>query len=335
MPVLGAEYRPTQAPGANAQAFLNGYDQVSSIMDRKQRLNMLQQQQDMQQAEFQAKLPAIQAAANLQVVNAAAAIKTSAEMDRREAEAAKAWTQPGGYNEDFQNILMGISDPKEQADALQSLQGRVAWTKQFKAYAPGVDAVNNARASAYQLAITNLKLDQHLEETQAAIQGRVDAAMVAADAKKANALTYSGSRERIAAINQDTKLSVEDKKAAKTGIQLEDLQRRATEADQAAADAQATGDTHLAEAHRSAAASYRDAIQRTTTFAGTTPSAPRDKTSDPRPTPPTAQSFPPLTFGGKSLATPEQAAAVADKIGSDWTEVTLPSGAKIRVRRKQ
>ncbi len=318
MPVL-AEYRPTQAPGANVQNFLNAYDQTSSLMERKQRLQMAQEQSDQQKAEFFAKLPAIQANADLQVANARAAIKLSADNSIQEAEAAKAWSEPDGYNEEFQNIIQTIHDPKEQADALTSLQGKVAWTKQFKAYAPGVEAVNNARASAVTMALTNLKLDDHFQELIDSNQAKRDVAATNAGAKMANAQTYSGSREKIAAINADTKLGVEDKKAAKQGIQLADLQTRASQAEQDAADAERDGNPKLAQSYRVAAANFRDAIQHTTTFAGSSPSAPKPKTEDPTPSPKVHAENPPLTFMGKSLADP------AAQGGAPITKIEAPA----------
>ncbi len=335
MPLRGADtFVQSQAPGANVQNFLNAYDQTSSIMERKQRLNMQQEQQDQERAKFQAFLPAIIAKRDADISSAGAAIANTARMEQLRAKAAQ---NSADYNDRFLNI-MSIPDDKERSDTLGAFMGEVSWLDNpaLPEYQGFAKTVRDERAKSFNQALTNMKLDQHLEETQAAIQGRVDAAMVAADAKKTNAQTYSQSRERIAAINADTKLSVEDKKAAKTGIQIADLQNRVAEAEQAAADAQRDGDTHLAETFRANAASLRDAIQRTTTFAGSAPSAPRTAAQDPRPTaklPP--QEFPPLTMGGKSLASPEQASAIAEKIGSDWTEVKLPSGQTIRVRRKQ
>jgi hypothetical protein len=332
MPVLGAEYRTPQGTGQQVQTFLNAYDQTSSIMERKQRLNMAQQQQGMQQAEFQAKLPAIQANANLQVANAAAAIKLSADNSVQEAEAAKAWSEPDGYNEEFQNIIQTIHDPKEQSDALQALQGKVAWTKQFKAYAPGVDAVNNARASAFTMALTNVKIANHYDEVELAAKARQQVV----DTQVAGAGDRADTRAGATMYVADKRLSAEQNKQNKMGAQIADMQDRVAKAEQDAANAERDGEPRLAAIFRSNAANMRDGIQHFTTFAGSTPSAPKTAAEDPRPTAkPPAQEFPPLTFGGKSLASPDQAAAVADKIGSDWTEVKLPSGQTIRVRRKQ
>lgn len=287
--------------------FLGAQEQTASLMERKQRLAMAQEQQDQRSMEFIAKLPAIRANAELDVANARAAIKLSADNSIQETKAAQAWEEPNGYNERFQNILRGIPDPKEQSDALQALQGEVAWTKQFKAYAPGVDAVNNARASAVTLALTNLKLEQALEQNTMLVQGRRDVAEVNAGAKAANAQTYTQSRERIAALNADTRLTVEDKRAQRTAIQVESLQQSAIEADQMAADAQRDGDARTADNYRKNAAALRDMIEKTTTFAGTGQSAPRTAAQDPKATPKTTFTLPPLTLGGKPLATGDSA----------------------------
>ncbi len=300
MAVLADSYVP-QAPGSNTRGALNAFDQTSSIMERKQRLNMQQEQQDMERAKFQAFLPAIIAKRDADIASAGASIANAARIEQLRGKAA---ANSVDYNDRFLNI-MSIPDEKERSDTLGAFMGEVAWMDNpaLPEYQGFARAVKEERAKSFNDALTNLKLNQHLEETQAAIQGRVDSAMVAADAKKTNAQTYSQSRERIAAINADTKLSVEDKKAQKLGIQVADLQSRAAEAEQAAADAQRDGDTRLAQTFRANAASLRDAVQHTTTFAGSTPSAPRTAAQDPRPTPkPPAEEHPPLTLDGKSLA---------------------------------
>jgi hypothetical protein len=332
MPIVGAEYQRPQGSGAQVQSFLNAYDQTSSIMDRKQRLNMAQQQQDNQNAEFQAKLPAIQADAGLQIAKAAAAIKLSADNSIQETKAAQAWAEPDGYNEEYQNIIQTVHDPKERSDALESLQGKVAWTKQFKAFAPGVDAINNARASAFTMALTNVQIAGHYDQAEAQIKARQQVVDTQVGGANQRADVRAGAVKYVS----DNKLSAEQNKQNKIGSQIADMQDRVAEAEQNAADAQREGDARSAEVFRSNAASMRDGIQKLTTFAGSTPSAPRTAAEDPKARPKAApQEFPPLTFGGQSLASPDHAAAVADKIGADWTDVTLPSGKTYRMRRKQ
>lgn len=256
---------------------------VQSYMQRAQNMRIQQQEADQEKAKFQAFIPAIIAKRNADVATAHASIQNAALMEGLRTKAA---ANSADYNDRFLNIL-SIPDDKERSDTLGAFMGEVSWLDNpaIPEYQGFARTVKEERAKAFTQAFTNLKLDQHLQEAEETGRSRVEAALAAADAKKANAQTYSSSRERIAQINSDTKLSLADKAAAKQGVQIEDLQRRATEADQAAADAQAEGNARAAEAHRQAAATYRDALQKTTTFSGSTPSAPRNASQDPLPTP--------------------------------------------------
>lgn len=313
MPIVLPDTFVQQRPGQNARDFLGAYEGMSSIMERKQRLNMAQEQQDMlrtqaeqQKMEFIAKLPAIQANAELQVANARAAIKLSADNSIQEAKAATAWEEPDGYNERFQNILRTIHDPTEQAAALQALQGEVAWTKQFKAYAPGVDAVNNARASAFTLASTNYKIDQHLEEQR-----------VNAEARKAAAEKNARTAIEIAQIRANAPVAIQkltDAYAAakESGADEEILaalrsamEKTATRAQQASAveRAIANRDAALANGDRAKAQVFQDEINKATSFAS-------DPIKNPLPS-------------SSAKASPSE---------SKFVEKKLPSGATIKFR---
>lgn len=294
-----AEYRPTQAPGANAKNFLNAFEQTSSLMERKQRLNMAQEQQEMEKAKFQAFMPAIVAKQKADMISAAASIANATRMEELRGKAAQS---SADYNDRFLNI-MSIPDDKERSDTLGAFMGEVAWLDNpaLPEYQGFARAVKDERAKSFTQAATNQKLDEVLERNRMLVEGRKEVAEVAAGAKAASAQAYTSSRERIAALNADTRLSVEDKRAARQAIGLETMQQRAMEADQMAADAQRDGDTQLAQTFRQNAAAIRDAIEKTTTFAGTGQSAPRTAAQDPKATPKTTFTLPPLTLGGQPL----------------------------------
>jgi trimeric autotransporter adhesin len=314
----GATFEPSQ--GADPIGAIQSY------MQRAQNYRAQQQQMDQQKAEFQAKLPVIQAAAQANIASAQASISNATRLEQLRAQAA---AESPGFNNEFIEATQ-LQDFTMQSAALSQLQAKVAYMSLLPEYKGFVDTVNKARVDAHGSAIADLKLQDQTDAATAAAQARIEAAQIAAGAKTTNAATYSSSRERIAQINADTKLSVEDKRAAKQGIQLSDLQNRAAEAEQMAADAQRDGDTQSAAAHRAAAASYRDAIQKTTTFAGSTPSAPKDASQDVRPTPrPSSSISPPalnlsgLTADGSSSA-PQDAPAVAPtKVPKDATTVKV------------
>jgi hypothetical protein len=286
-----------------------------NFMQRAQNMKIQREQQDMEKAKFAAFLPAIIAKREADVVSAQASIANTARMEKLRGQAA---ASSPGYNDRFLNIMMDPkSTPQTRSESLAILQGEVGWMEIIPEFKGFVDAVNNARAQQVTTAITNSKLDEALERAKSAAEGRLGVAQIQAGAKTANAETYSQSRERIAQINADTKLSVEEKRAqiatTRQGAQLADLQNRAAQADQAAADAAAAGDEQAAATHRAVAASYRDAVTKSTTFSGSTPSAPRDASQDPRPTPPQSNEpmASPITFSvpGQPSAAPAPSTA--------------------------
>lgn len=284
MPIVGV-----REPDSRGTDFIGGQ---MSIMERAQRMRHSAEVQDMrkqefalEQAKFTAMLPAIIAKREADIVSAKASVDNAARMEQFRTKAAASSVD---YNERFQNILT-IPDSQDRADTLAAFQSEVAWMDVLPEYKGFVDTVNNARAGSFTMAITNLKLDEALEVARTSAAARTSVAETAAGARMANANTYTQSRERIAAIQADTKLDVMEKQrqisAERQGAGLADLQTRAAQADQAAADAQAAGDAQAAATHRQVAASYRDAITKNTTAAGYAPSAPRAASSDPRPTP--------------------------------------------------
>lgn len=300
MPVL-PEYRATQAPGANARNFLGGFEAGQSLMERKQRLAMAQEQQEMERAKFQAFMPAIVAKQKADMVSAAASIANATRMEDLRAKAA---ASSADYNDRFLNI-MSIPDDKDRSDTLGAFMGEVSWLDNpaLPEYQGFAKAVQNERAKSFTQAATNQKLDQVLEQNAMLVQGRKAVAETLAGQRVETANIRSGTQERIAALNNDTKLAVEDKRAQRQVIQVEALQQSAADADQMAADAARDGDTHAAENYRKNAAALRDMVEKTTTFAGTGGSAPRTAAQDPKATPRAASELlPALTLFGKSLA---------------------------------
>lgn len=289
----------------------NGSDflgQGVSMMERSQRMRQSEENQEMRRQEFDlerqkfaAMLPAIVAKREADIVSAKASIDNAARMEGFRAKAAASSVD---YNERFQNILT-IPDAQDKSDTLAAFQSEVAWMDVLPEYKGFVETVNNARAGSFTMAITNLKLDEALEVARTSAAARTAVAETAAGARTANANTYTQSRERIAALQADTKLDVVEKQrqisAERQGAGLADLQTRAAQADQAAADASAAGDAQAAATHRQVAASYRDAVTKSTTAAGYAPTAPRPASMDPRPTPPKSEPAPPLTFDGVPL----------------------------------
>jgi hypothetical protein len=287
--------------------------QQQSIMQRAQSRRIQHEQNEMDKQKFQAFLPAIIAQREAEIVSAKAAVDNAAQMEMFKAKAA---ANSVDYNNRFQNLL-SLSDPNERSKNLAAFQSEVAWMSVLPEYKGFVDTVNNERAGAFTMAITNLRLDEALERARQTSAAGVVKEEIRAGARVTSTDTRAASAERIAQINADTKLSVEDKRgriqAERQGATLADLQSRAAQADQAAADAAAGGDERAAAAHRQAAASYRDAITTSTTDAGYAPSAPRDATQDPRPSPKTSAPSEPIRFNMNDGSAPP-AVAPAQKL---------------------
>lgn len=188
----------------------------------------------------------------------------------------------------------------------KTYEGRIAQLSAMKAkYAymahlkdPGYQAFYQTIDKALAQNNENLHVDMKIEELQAQAQARADAMRYVADqgvvkegikaeAKTTTAEGYQASRERIAALQSDTKLTMQDKAAKiaaeRSGAALADLNSRAIEEDQLAADASAAGDEQTASLHRKVASSYRDEVQKQSTFAGQAPQTPADKSPAPRP----------------------------------------------------
>lgn len=247
-------------------------------MDRAQARQIRQQQENRQQAEFAAKLPLIQASAKAGVVSAAASVANATRMENLRAQAAE---KSVDYNDRYLNIL-SIPDVQDKADSLAALQAEVAWMETIPEYKGFVTAVNNARGSAATMALTNAKLDEALEHANAVAAASVERANIAAGASDRRAAAgtdraniAAGSRERVEGARIAGRVTAESLRgrnaAERQGDSIKHLNDLAADADQAAADASARGDEQAAAVHRQVGSSYRDAVQKQTTFAGQSP----------------------------------------------------------------
>lgn len=293
--------------------------QQSSLMERIQRMRQSDEMQkmrreefDMERQKFAAFLPAIIAKRDADIVGAKAAVDNVARMEQFRAKAA---AHSVDYNERFQNILT-IPDAQDKSDTLAAFQSEVAWMDALPEYKGFVEVVNNSRAGAFNMALTNMKLDEALERARVSAEGSLNRAVVGAGARTQVAETKAASDEKIALINADTKLSLEEKRgkiaAEREANTIYTLQARAIEADQEAANAAAVGDESAARMHRAVAANYRDATAKRTTNAGYAPSASRDASQDPRPTPPDqGPTAPRIQFNMPGSAPAEQPATPA------------------------
>lgn len=319
-----AEYTPPGKPGFAVDSAIQGYDAALSFSERKQQMALQQQRADQQRMEFIAKLPLIQAEATLKTVNAKAAVDNATEMTQLESRAA---LESVGANKEFLDALQYnvATDPNYSGGAtentpegaaasveqdkqdtrttlqvrsqkLASLAAKYSYMSLIPQYKGFVQTLNKEASNAHTAAAADLKLEElmntarmHTEATTTAASTRLEGTKYTADTKATTAGIYTGSRERIAAINADNRLSVEDKRgkiaAEKQASSIEALQNNASQADQAAADASAAGDEQSAAAHRAVASSYRDAVQKATTFAGTAPQAVPTKSPAVRPHP--------------------------------------------------
>ncbi len=320
MAVLAEYHSGNEDYARSANAAFSGFDEGQSMMARAQAMRLRDAQEERQQQEFVAKLPLIRATALQATVNAKSAVDNAVTHTNLETKAAaesvnavKEFNDAIQYNAEYD---VGASDGTPEGDAAQAEAGKYATQKTYEdriaklsalkaKYAYMANLKNEGYQAFYQsidkaLAQNNenLHVNLKIEELQAAAQARADATRYAADqgvvkegikagAKQTSAEIYTGSRERIAAINNDTKLTMQEKAAKiateKQGSTIADLQGRAADADQAAADASAAGDEQTAAAHRAVASSYRDAVQKSSTFAGQSPQAVPGKSPAPRP----------------------------------------------------
>ena len=231
MPVL-PEFRPVQAPGAESQSFVSGYERGASLMERKQRQQMMQEQQEMERAKFTAMLPAIVAKQQADVSTAAASVANAARVEQLRQQAAQSSTD---YNDRFINI-MSIPDDKDRSDSLGAFMGEVSWLDNpaLPEYQGFAKTVREERAKSFTQALTNMKLDEQLEMQR---QRLTDSADIRREIEQ---LRIEGQNSRNAATNE-TRLQAADKTAAQPAERVRILQEEIT-------NARAEGDEALAGA---------------------------------------------------------------------------------------
>lgn len=141
MPVL-AEYRPTQAPGANVQAFMDARDQTASLMERKQRLAMAQENHAREQLEAEIMRPLNVAKVRADVIKA----KTDYDVAlRTEAARESAYQLYDKAATDF-NFVNQITDAKQRADASREWLARYSQLANIKELQPQVESMNGLAA---------------------------------------------------------------------------------------------------------------------------------------------------------------------------------------------
>ncbi len=322
MAVLAEYHSGNENYARSANAAFSGFEEGQSMMARAQAMRLREEQAQQQRQEFIAKMPLIAANTTLAQVNAKTAVDNAVTNTNLETKAAadsvqavKDFNDAIQYDAGNEHTFTEFDDSPEgraaEAEAeknithatyetriqkLSALKAKYSYMAQLKneGYQAFYQSIDKALAQNND----NLHINLKIEELQAAAQARADATKYAADqgvvkegikagVKQTSAEIYTGSRERIAAINNDTKLSMQEKAAKiateKQGSTIADLQGRAADADQAAADASAAGDEQTAAAHRAVASSYRDAVQKSSTFAGQSPQAVPGKSPAPRP----------------------------------------------------
>lgn len=325
-----AEYRPVGPPGYALDSFERGMDSQLSFSERKQRMALNQQRADQERYEFAAKLPLIAAQTTLTTLNAQAAVKNATTITNLESRAALESVQA---NKEFLDALQFTApstliigedenDPKnvapqaaqdardtratlqERSQRLSALAAKYSYMDLLPQYKGFVATINKEAMNAHTAAAADLKLEELLntarlrtEATRDAAATRLEGTKYTADTRATTAGIYTGSRERIAALNADTKLSVEDRRgkisAEREAASIDALQNKAAEADQDAAEASAAHDEQSAAEHRAVASSYRDAVQKRTTFAGIAPLAVPTKSPEVRKKP---EPEPPMSF---------------------------------------
>lgn len=299
-----AQYQAPAPPGFAADSLIQGLNAGQSLMERKQAMALRQQQADQQRMELIAKLPLISAQARLTTVNADTAIQNATERTNFEAKAANESVAANKEFMDVEQFTVGTpeldqdGDPTgkdnvntqatwdARANKLAALRAKYSYMSGLGGgYGAFYDTITKAWISANENTHFNLKAEENLAVANAKADAlkfgslnRLEGTKYTADAKTTNADIYSKSREKIAQINSDTKLTVQQRAAqsaaVKEGATLENLSRLANEADQRAAEATAEGDKVLAKRHLETASALRDDMKRISTHPGVDASAP-------------------------------------------------------------
>ncbi len=290
--------------GRSADALFSGLNEAQSLMERKQAMALRQQQADQQKAEFMAKLPLIAAQTTLTQANAAAAVKNATERTNFETKAAAESVAANKEFMDAQQFTVGGAAVDQDGDptGLGTVDTQATWEARanklaglrakygYMANLPGgygafYDTLTKSWAQAMENTHINLKADEALaiantraDAAKFGANTRLEGTKYTADTRAANADVYTRSRERIAQINSDTKLTVQERAgqiaAAKQAATIESLSNYIQEEGQRAAEAAAQGDEILKKRHLANASAAHDDIARLTTHPGVEPSAP-------------------------------------------------------------
>lgn len=138
MPVL-PEYRATQAPGANARNFLGGFEAGQSLMERKQRLAMAQENHDLEQAQAAIMLPLQTAKVQSDMVKA----KTDYQIALRTQQARESAYQIYDQAATDFNFVNQLTDAKARADASREWLSRYSQLSNIKELSPQIESMNS------------------------------------------------------------------------------------------------------------------------------------------------------------------------------------------------
>lgn len=291
-------------------ALMQGEAFGQSMMDRKARLALDQQQADQQRMEFYAKLPIIQSDAILKQVAAKAAVDNAVQNDQLETKAAaesvvaqKEFHDAITYNAGYD---VPASDGTPEGDAAQAEQKKYATQETLDArvqkladlsakYAymanlkdPGYGAfyqnINKNLVNANEAAHSNLKLEQLMNDAQVRADqsrygsdSRLQGQVYRADATTTNTQLRDETRLTQTQMQGQNRLDVVtaqgENQVQKEARTIKFLSDQAVAAEQDAAAAQPT-DPALAAVLRKNASNFRDAMDKRATFAGGSPSTP-------------------------------------------------------------
>ncbi len=159
MPVLAEYNSGRESYGRSADAFLGGMEQGQSMMARSQAMRLREEQAQQQRVEFQAKLPAIQAAAQADLASAHASVENAALMEQFRAKAA---SESKDLNAEYLSAIQ-LPSFEEQSKALSALQPRIAYMDTLPEYKGFVLAVNNATVRAHGSAQLDRQLNNKLD----------------------------------------------------------------------------------------------------------------------------------------------------------------------------
>lgn len=187
MPIVVPEF---QGEGSSSQAFDQGEQAGSSLMERVQRQQILaKQEQDRSQLDS-ILLPVKQAQATADIATAHAALGAATTMQNLRTQAAAVADQA---NKEFLDAQQ-ITDWGDKADALSGLQAKYAWMAQLPQYKGFVNAINDARLQAHQSALLDLHLQNQLEVAKTNADARQEIAQTQADERLQAAGIFSNAR---------------------------------------------------------------------------------------------------------------------------------------------